>query len=60
MASTTNSIITISGASGIDEAFARRFHTVGKKVIVAGRREEQLRTLSNELKALETVQVCTP
>ena len=60
MTSTMNRILIISGTSGIGEAFARRFHAVGKKVIVAGRRKERLRTLANELKALETIQVCTP
>jgi hypothetical protein len=46
-----------SFGSGLGEAFARRFHAWGKKVIAAGRRMERLETLKSQLKGLETFQV---
>lgn len=52
-----NSILIIGGTSGIGEAFARRFHSIGKKVVVAGRRVERLNSLANELPGLGTIQV---
>lgn len=37
-----NTILVTGGGSGIGEALARRFHDLGNKVIVAGRRQEAL------------------
>jgi NAD(P)-dependent dehydrogenase (short-subunit alcohol dehydrogenase family) len=37
-----NTILIIGGTSGLGEGFARRFHGLGKKVIVTGRRAERL------------------
>ena len=59
MESKMKCILIIGGTSGIGEAFARRFHAIGKKVVVAGRRAERLHVLANELQGLETFQVCT-
>ena len=55
-----NCILIIGGTSGIGEAFARRFHSIGKKVVVAGRREERLKALGDELHGLGTIQVRIP
>lgn len=47
-------ILIIGGTSGIGAAFARRFHSKGKQVIVTGRRENRLQALRDELPGLET------
>ena len=52
-----NTILVIGGTSGIGEAFAKRFHSMGKKVIVAGRREDKLAGLKKSLSGLETYQM---
>lgn len=54
MGSRINTILIIGGTSGIGEAFARRFHDDGKKVIIAGRRNERLSALQNELPGIGT------
>lgn len=59
MTSNFNTVLIIGGTSGIGEAFARRFHSLGKKVIVTGRRLDRLDTLAKELKGIETYQVRT-
>ncbi|KIW10283.1 hypothetical protein PV08_11245 [Exophiala spinifera] len=52
--STMNTILIVGGTSGIGESFARRFHSMGKKVIITGRRAERLQALKSELPGLET------
>ena len=47
-------VLVLGAISGLGEAFARRFHAQGKKVIAAGRRVERLEALKSELKGLET------
>jgi len=46
-------ILIIGGTSGIGASFARRFHSMNKKIIVTGRRQGRLDELKNELPGLE-------
>ena len=39
---------------GIGEAFARRFHRMGKKVIITGRRQDRLDEIKKSLPELQT------
>jgi len=55
MISRINTILIIGGTSGIGEQYARRFHEMGKKVIIAGRNDAKLSALANELSGLETI-----
>lgn len=54
MSSSMNTILIIGGSGGIGEAFARRFHSMGKKLIVTGRNEKKLNELKASCKGLET------
>ena len=54
MASSITTILVIGATSGIGEAFARRFHAQGKKVIATGRRQDRLASLARDLPGLET------
>ncbi|KAI1478466.1 hypothetical protein K445DRAFT_357145 [Daldinia sp. EC12] len=56
MSSRINTILIIGATSGLGEAFARRFHSLGKKVIATGRRKDRLDALAQELKGLDTRQ----
>ncbi|RAL16640.1 putative short chain dehydrogenase [Aspergillus homomorphus CBS 101889] len=56
MTPTVNTVLIIGATSGIGEAFARKFHAAGKKVIVTGRRTARLQQLKEELAGLETVE----
>ncbi|KAE8452753.1 hypothetical protein EG329_013025 [Mollisiaceae sp. DMI_Dod_QoI] len=57
MTANIDTILLIGATSGIGEAFARYFHSKGKRVIAAGRRLERLNALKSELKGLETFQM---
>lgn len=57
MSERIKTVLIIGGTSGIGEAFARRFHSLGKKVIVKGRNQEKLKTLSQDLSGLEAREV---
>jgi short-subunit dehydrogenase involved in D-alanine esterification of teichoic acids len=46
---TIKTILIVGATSGIDEQFARRFHAIGKKVIITGRRADRLSSLKSEL-----------
>ncbi|KAL9597569.1 MAG: hypothetical protein Q9219_005071 [cf. Caloplaca sp. 3 TL-2023] len=52
-------ILIVGGTSGLGEGLARRFHDLGKKVIVTGRRQERLNALQNELSGLSTQRMDT-
>lgn len=41
MSSRINTILILGATCGIGEALARRFHSLGKKVIATGRGQEQ-------------------
>lgn len=56
MSAAMKTILIIGGTSGIGEACARRFHSMGKKVIITGRREKRLAELKQSLEGLETYQ----
>ncbi|KAF2787643.1 NAD(P)-binding protein [Melanomma pulvis-pyrius CBS 109.77] len=56
MSSRINTILIIGGTSGIGEALARRFHGMGKTVIVTGRNKAKLATLEKELHGISTRQ----
>jgi short-subunit dehydrogenase involved in D-alanine esterification of teichoic acids len=47
-------IIIFGATGGIGESFARRFHAMGKKVIITGRRQARLTSLADELPGVET------
>lgn len=54
MSSQIGTILLIGSTSGIGEALTRRFHDMGKKVIVTGRDRAKLAALAAELNSLET------
>jgi short-subunit dehydrogenase involved in D-alanine esterification of teichoic acids len=55
MSARINTILILGAAGGIGEATARRFHSLGKKVIVTGREQnrERLTQLARDLPGLE-------
>jgi short-subunit dehydrogenase involved in D-alanine esterification of teichoic acids len=59
MSSRINTVLIIGATAGIGEAFARRFHQLGKKIIATGRNQDKLNTLAKELPGLEAIQVCS-
>ncbi|KAK0104065.1 hypothetical protein ONS96_005167 [Cadophora gregata f. sp. sojae] len=56
MTANMNTILILGATSGLGEAFARYFHSKGKKVIASGRRLNRLEALKSELAGLETAQ----
>lgn len=56
MSARINTILILGATRGIGEASARRFHSMGKKVIATGRGQEQerLTRLAQDLPGLET------
>jgi NADP-dependent 3-hydroxy acid dehydrogenase YdfG len=58
MDSRLSTILIFGATSGLGEGYARRFHAMGKKVIITGRRADRLAALKQELPGLETRQVC--
>lgn len=57
MSGNISKILILGATSGLGEAFAKHFHSQGKKVIAAGRRTERLNKLKSQLPGLETVQI---
>lgn len=55
MSSSMNVILIIGATGGIGEAFARRWHGQGKKVILTGRRGERLKQIQSDLPGSETL-----
>ncbi|KAI0427384.1 hypothetical protein F5Y09DRAFT_350508 [Xylaria sp. FL1042] len=56
MSSRINTVLLIGATSGIGEALARRFHGMGRQVIVTGRNSDKLDALAAELEGLKTRQ----
>ncbi|GAP90584.2 putative NAD -binding Rossmann-fold containing protein [Rosellinia necatrix] len=56
MASRMGTILIIGATAGIGEAFARRFHGLGKTVIATGRNQDKLDAMAKELPGLHTRQ----
>lgn len=54
MSESMNTILLLGGTSGIGEAFARRWVSMGKKVILTGRRQDRLDALKQEMPEVET------
>ena len=54
MSASTKTILIVGATSGIGEAFAHKFHSMGKKVIATGRRQDRLDSLKKALPGLET------
>ena len=54
MNSSIKTILVIGGTSGIGESFARRWHSMGKTVIITGRRKERLEELEKSLPGLRS------
>ncbi|KAF2168143.1 hypothetical protein M409DRAFT_53455 [Zasmidium cellare ATCC 36951] len=54
MSSSMRTILIIGGTSGIGEAFAKRWHSAGKKLVLTGRREARLKELEAELPGTRT------
>jgi NADP-dependent 3-hydroxy acid dehydrogenase YdfG len=52
-----STVLIIGATSGIGEGYARRFYSMGKKVIITGRRADRLSALKQELTGIETRQV---
>jgi short-subunit dehydrogenase involved in D-alanine esterification of teichoic acids len=52
-----STILIVGATSGLGEGYARRFHAMGKKVIITGRRAERLSAIKQELSGIETRQV---
>ena len=49
MSADIKTILIVGATSGLGEQFARRFHALGKKVIITGRRGDRLASLESEL-----------
>lgn len=54
MSARIHTILILGATGGIGEALVRRFHSLGKKVIATGRRQQKLTQLAQELPGLET------
>ncbi|KAF2094065.1 NAD(P)-binding protein [Rhizodiscina lignyota] len=52
-----STILIVGATSGLGEGYARRFHDMGKKVIITGRRADRLSALKQELPGIETRQM---
>jgi uncharacterized oxidoreductase len=53
MSASMNTILIIGGTSGIGENFVKRFHKMGKDLIVTGRRANKLQEMEKELPGLK-------
>lgn len=54
MSASMKQILILGATSGIGEAFAKRFHSQGKSLILTGRNEKKLAELKAELPGIET------
>ena len=53
MSARIKTILILGATRGIGEALARRFHSLGKKVIATGQEQEKLTQLAQDLPGLE-------
>lgn len=60
MSARISTILILGATRGIGEALARRFHAMGKKLIITGRErdEDKMQLLANEMPGLEFRVVC--
>ena len=54
MSASMNTVLVIGGTSGIGESFVKRFHKMGKDLIVTGRRTNKLKEMESALPGLKT------
>lgn len=57
MSATFNNVFILGATSGLGAGLARRYYETGKKVMIAGRRQERLQAMRKEMPNLETIQV---
>ena len=57
MSTTFKNVFILGATSGLGAALARRYYQDGKKVMIAGRRQELLQAMQKEMPNLETIQV---
>ena len=61
MSARISTVLILGATRGIGEALARRFHAMGKKVIITGRERDEgkMQLLANEMPELEFRVVCS-
>ncbi|KAI9713613.1 MAG: hypothetical protein M1820_000996 [Bogoriella megaspora] len=57
MASIFDNVFILGATSGLGAALARRFYKDGKRVMIAGRRQERLEALEKEMPGAQSIQI---